>query len=125
MNSKKLMILYAIVLAVVAVPLTAVHIMANPDDTPISPLQRAVAAIANVFGPWGVAIVRLVDFPNAGMRSFSWPIAIGLTLFGATLVAVPLLIKKRPVQYAGLVLWTFFLLGWFAIGLGQIANGLL
>lgn len=125
MSTKRLLRLYVVALLLVSVPFTVIHLIARPDDAPISPLQRVAAAAANFFGPWGVAIVRLVDFPNAGMRSFSWAWAIGLTLLGALIIAVPMITKNRYVQYVGLVFWTAFLLVWFFKGLLQIASGLL
>lgn len=94
----------------VSLPFTVIHLGARSDDAPISPLQHVVAAAANFFGPWGVAIVRLVDFPNAGMRAFSWMLAIRLTLLGALLVAVPVVVKNRFLQYAALIPWTAFLI---------------
>jgi hypothetical protein len=81
--------------------------------------------VANFFGPWGVAIVRLVDFPNAGMRSFSWVLAVGLTLLGALLVILATRTTRRPVQFALVGFWAVFSLVWFGVGLGQIASGLL
>jgi hypothetical protein len=125
MSTKHLLSLYAAALALVSLPFTVIHLVARPDDAPISPLQHVAAAAANFFGPWGVAIARLVDFPNAGMRTFSWTWAIGLTLLGALIIAVPMIIKNRYVQYTGLVFWTAFLLVWFFKGLLQIASGLL
>lgn len=95
MSAKHLLSFYAVALAVVSLPFTVIHLLARPDDAPITPLQHVVAAAANFFGPWGVAIVRLVDFPNAGMASFSWAWAIGLTLLGALLILVPMLAKNR------------------------------
>jgi hypothetical protein len=71
MSSTQLVRAYLVTFAIVSLPFVFIHIMANPDDAPISPLQHAAAALANFFGPWGVAMVRLVDFPNAGLRSFS------------------------------------------------------
>ena len=125
MGAKKALKLYAIALLVVSLPFTVIHLVARPDDAPITPAQYIAAAVANFFGPWGVAIVRLVDFPNAGMRMFSWTWAIGLTLLGALLVAVPVVVKNRFLQYAALIPWTAFLIVWFGIGLLQIASGLL
>lgn len=125
MSAKRLSLYYAIALLVVSMPFTVVHLLARPDDAPITPLQHVVAAAANFFGPWGVAIVRLVDFPNAGMRSFSWTWAIGLTLLGALLVAVPILVKNRYVSYVSIIFWTGFLFAWFFRGFVQIASGLL
>jgi hypothetical protein len=110
---------------VVSLPFVLIHLMAAPDDAPITPLQHVVAALANYFGPWGVTIVRLVDFPNAGLRSFSWALAAGLTLLGAALLVLPLRIQKRPFQVLLSVLWGLFLVVWFGIGLRQIADGLL
>ena len=82
-----------------------------------------VAALSNFFGPWGVVMVRVVDFPNAGLRSFSWALAGGLTLFGAMLILAPLYVKKRFVQYACVIAWIMFLVIWFGVGLRQIADG--
>lgn len=125
MSVKRLLSFYGIVLLVISVPFTILHLIARPDDAPISPLQHVTAAVANFFGPWGVAIVRLVDFTNAGMRSFNLALAMGLTLLGAILIAPPALVKKRLLQYGGLVLWTAFTLVWFVVGFFQIASGLL
>ncbi|HUW61937.1 MAG TPA: hypothetical protein VMZ06_13130 [Candidatus Bathyarchaeia archaeon] len=125
MTTKRLLACYICTLIVAGIPFTVIHLIARPDDAPISPLQHVVAAVANFFGPWGVAIVRLVDFPNAGMRAFSWTLAIGLTLLGALLVAVPVIVKNRFLQYAALIPWTAFLIVWFGIGLLQIPSGLL
>jgi hypothetical protein len=81
--------------------------------------------VANYFGPWGVAIVRLVDFPNAGMRSFRWDYAIGLTVIGALLIALGMRTKKRYLQYLLACLWVSFVFVWLVTGFGQIADGLL
>jgi hypothetical protein len=121
---KVLAVLGAITLAV-SLPFVLLHLLAAPDDAPITPLQHVVAAMANYFGPWGVTIVRLVDFPNAQLRSFSWVLAAGLTLLGAALLVLALKPQKRPRQVLLLVLWGVFLVVWFGVGLGQIADGLL
>jgi hypothetical protein len=125
MSTRKVLVAFGILGLVVSLPFVFIHLMAAPDDAPITPLQHCVAALANYFGPWGVAIVRLVDFPNAGLRSFSWPIAIGLTLLGATLLILALKAKTRPMQVLLSVLWGLFLVIWFGVGLRQIADGLL
>lgn len=90
MNTKKLKSLLVLVLIflLIGFPFTVVHLIAAPDEVHITSLQRIVAAIADFFGPWGIAIVRLVDFPNAGFRSFSWISAVVLTLIGALLSLV-------------------------------------
>ena len=116
---------YAVIALAISLPFTIIHLIANPDDAPISPLQHVTAAAANYFGPWGVVIVRLVDFPNAGLRSFSWALAIGLTLLGALLVVLGARITKRPVQLALTAIWALFSIFWFGVGLTQIADGLL
>jgi len=110
---------------VISLPFTIIHLLAKPDDAAISPLQHITAAVANFFGPWGVAIVRLVDFPNAGMRAFSWPWAFALTVIGILLVALAVRLRKRWEQLLSVALWTVFMLIWFAVGLTQIASGLL
>lgn len=125
MTTRKLLVLYAVIGFVISVPFTVVHLAANPDDAPITPLQHLTAAVANGFGPWGVAVVWLVDFPNAGLRSFSWLSAIGLTLIGALLVGLATWITKRPGQTVLTVLWALFVIVWFGVGLSQIADGLL
>lgn len=106
-------------------PFTIIHLMARPDDAPITPLQHMTVAFANFFGPWGVAIVRVVDFPNAGLRSFSWALAVGLTVLGGLLILLSVRMKKRYLQYVFIALWALFTVVWFAVGLRQIASGLL
>ena len=125
MSTKKVLFSYGVILLVVGLPFVLVHLVARPDDAPISPIQHVVAALANYLGPWGVAVVRLVDFPNAGMRSFSWMLAALLTGLGVTLVAIPLCVRKRIVQYVCLTSFMVFTVGWFMVGLLQIADGLL
>lgn len=125
MSTRNILRLFAILALLIGLPFGLLHLVAAPDDAAITPLQHAGAALANYFGPWGVAVVRLVEFPNAGLRSFSWGLACGLTLLGAALVVLPLTIKKRPWQMLLFVLWGLFLVVWYGVGLTQIADGLL
>jgi hypothetical protein len=124
-NSRRLLVTFAITGAIISLPFTVIHLIAKPDDAPITLGQHIMAAAANFFGPWGVAIVRLVDFPNAGLRSFSWALAVGLTLAGALLVALAARIPQRSVQWLLTGAWVLFALIWFGVGLRQIADGLL
>jgi len=105
MNRKRLPARYAITALVISLPFTAIHLLARPDDAPITPLQHVAAAVANFFGPWGVVLVRLVDFPNAGLRSFSWTLAVGLSLFGGLLLVLAAQITRRFGQILLTVLW--------------------
>jgi hypothetical protein len=125
MSVMKMLWIYVGILATVSLPFTAIHIMARPDDAPISPMQHRVAALANFFGPWGVVIVRIVDFPNAGLRSFNLTLAVAMTLVGAGLVALPFAVRKPFVQYSCISVWFAFVTLWFAVRLRQIADGLL
>lgn len=125
MTTRKVFAVFGIIVLVVSLPFVIIHLLAAPDDAPITPLQHVVAAVANYLGPWGVAIVRLVDFPNAGLRLFSWALAAGLTLVGAALLILPLKIHNRPWQILLSVLWGLFVVVWFGVGLRQIADGLL
>jgi hypothetical protein len=124
-TSRKRLVTFAIIWLAISVPFVIVHLLANPDDAPITPVQHAAAALGNFFGPWGVAFVRLVDFPNAGLRSFSWALALGLTLVGGLLLVLRLRIKNRPLQIVSTFFWALFCLVWFGVGLRQIADGLL
>jgi hypothetical protein len=101
------------------------HLLANPDDAPISLVQHLVAAVANFFGPWGVAVVRCADFPNAGWREFNLPWSVGLTLAGVALLAAGYRFRGRAQRLALLAGWGLFALAWFLIGFFQIASGLL
>ncbi len=125
MSSKKVFIVCVVTMLVISLPFVVIHLTAAPDDAPITALQHLVAALANYFGPWGVAIVRLVDFPNAGLRSFSWVSAVGLTCFGGLLLWFALTVQGRERQIPVTVLWGLFLVVWFGVGLSQIADGLL
>ena len=125
MSSRKLFVVYGVTAAVIGLPFTILHLTARPDDAVISPLQRLAAAMANGFGPWGGALVRLVDFPNAGLRTFSWLAAIGLTLAGGLLLALPPRARGRLAQASLAAAWTVFLVIWFGTGFAQIADGLL
>ena len=125
MTTRKLLAKHAIAGLVISLPFTIIHLIARPDDAPITPLQHVTAAFANFFGPWGVAIVRVVDFPNAGLRSFSWALAVGLTVLGGSLILLSVRMKNRYLQYVFIALWALFTVVWFAVGLRQIASGLL
>lgn len=109
----------------VSLPFTFIHLRAAPDDAPITLVQRLGAVLANGFGPWGVALVRLVDFPNAGLRSFSWALAIGLTVAGLALGFLRGRSQGRTESMLWSGAWGVFLLIWFGVGLVQIADGLL
>ena len=125
MTTRKLLARHAIAGLVISLPFTIIHLIARPDDAPITPLQHITAAFANFFGPWGVAIVRVVDFPNAGLRSFSWALAVGLTVLGGLLILLSVRMKNRYLQYVFITFWALFTVVWFAVGLRQIASGLL
>jgi hypothetical protein len=125
MSTRRVLAVYAITGLVIGLPFTILHLIARPNDAPITALQHVTAAVANFFGPWGVAIVRLVDFPNAGLRSFSWALAAGLTLLGVVLLVLPLRIRNRRWQILLSVLWGLFVVVWFGVGFTQIAAGLL
>ncbi|HWH70100.1 MAG TPA: hypothetical protein VNT26_11995 [Candidatus Sulfotelmatobacter sp.] len=125
MSTWRRLIRYAITGLVVSLPFTFIHLVANPDDAAITPLQHVTAALANFFGPWGAHIVRLVDFPNAGLRSFNWPLAIGLTLVGGLLLVMATRLTKRSMEILLTACWALFLIVWFGVGLLQIADGLL
>jgi hypothetical protein len=125
MTTCRLRAVFAITGLVIGAPFTIVHLIAKPNDAPITPLQHVTAALANFFGPWGVAIVRIVDFPNAGLRSFSWGLALGLTVMGVLLVALASRMTKPLFQLTLAVLWGLFSITWFGVGLMQIASGLL
>jgi len=122
---RKLLARCALTGLVISLPFTIIHLIARPDDAPITPLQHVTAAFANFFGPWGVAIVRVVDFPNAGLQSFSWSLAGVLTVIGGLLILLSSRLKSRHLQYLFIACWALFTLVWFAVGLRQIASGLL
>jgi hypothetical protein len=71
-STRRILAVFGLIGLVVSLPFVVLHLMAAPEDAPITPLQHVVAVLANYFGPWGVALVRLVDFPNAGLRLFIW-----------------------------------------------------
>ena len=125
MTNWRLLAPYVFIALAISLPFTIIHLVANPDDAPISSLQHVTAAVANYFGPWGVAIVRLVDFPNAGLRSFRWTLAISLTLIGAAILVLAPRTSKRPLKILLGIAWSLFVVVWFGVGLRQIADGLL
>jgi hypothetical protein len=85
----------------------------------MSPLRWPTSSVR------GGAIVRLVDFPNAGLRSFSWVLAIGLTLIGGLLIVLARRITGHLMQLLLIAFWALFLTVWFLVGVRQIADGLL
>ncbi len=125
MTTRKLVLSYAVTGLVIGVPFSVAHLMANPNDAAITLVQRLTASVANYFGPWGVVIVRVVDFPNAGLRSFSWTLAVCLTLVGGLLLVLAPWTTKRVKQVFLIVVWALFSISWFGVGMRQIADGLL
>lgn len=125
MPTRRVLVMFMIVGLALSLPFTIIHLIARPDDAPITPLQHLVAAIANYFGPWGVVLVRVVDFPNAGLRAFDWGLALGLTLVGGVLILFAAQLTKRFFQLLLTAVWALFALVWFTVGLTQIASGLL
>ena len=72
-----------------------------------------------------MVIVRAVDFPNAGLRSFSWAISVGLTLMGGFLILLGIQAKTKWLHYMFAEFWALFTMVWFGAGMLQIADGLL
>lgn len=116
---------FGIAACVVAFPFLCIHLVANPNDAPISFFQHFMAALANFFGPWGIFITHLVDFPNAGLRSFSLATALFLTALGVLLVWLGARTGSKRLQNILTGCWTIFLVAWFVVGFLQIADGLL
>jgi hypothetical protein len=125
MINKRMLVRCGLIGVVISLPFTVLHLIANPDDAPISPLQHVVAALANYFGPWGVVIVRVVDFPNAGLRAFSLGLALALTALGALLILWSARESRRWIQHLLAGGWVLFAIAWFLVGFFQIASGLL
>lgn len=125
MQRKQVLATLGLIVLALSLPFVILHWVAAPDDARISVFQRAVAALSNYAGPWGVVLVRLADFPNAGMRSFNPGLAAAMTFFGAAVIFGALKTRKRTWQTLLFVLWGIFVLAWFSIGLLQIADGLL
>lgn len=71
------------------------------------------------FGPWATQVARLTSFPNAG-EFFSWPTALLLTALLAALVYCTLR-RTRLAAYC-LLPYAWLLIGWYAIGFGQLMN---
>jgi hypothetical protein len=125
MSTRTLLNRCGLISLVLGFPFVVLHLLANPDDAAISPLQHAAAATANFFGPWGGALVRIVDFPNAGWQTFHLGWAIALTLIGGGMLACSPWMRNRVQQYGFLAGWTVFVAVWFVVGFTQIASGLL
>jgi hypothetical protein len=64
MSTRKVLAVFGVIAIVVGLPFVLIHLMAAPDDAPITPLQHVVAALANYLGPWGVTIAVVLDWPT-------------------------------------------------------------
>ncbi len=94
-------------------------------DPAVTWLQGIVAIFANMAGPWAGHVVALVDFPNAGLRSFNILAAIGLTIVYTSNVLIGSVVQ-HPVQRR--ILFGQFLaltVAWYGYGFYLIADGLL
>ncbi len=119
--------LFLVLLSIAVVPAAActlIHINA-PDSFGLTWIHRTSASIANWFGPWAVLLVRLVNFPNAGIRCFDPFLAAVMTALLATILIGALWSRPRPARIACTVLFAPFAAAWFLVGLVQIADGLL
>ena len=105
--------------------LRAIGLRDTPEQAPISALQGIVAATSNFLGPWAGHLVRVVDFPNAGLRNFRWSLAALMTLAAFTLVAVGTQTAHRGMRVAAMFLFTTLMVFWYAYGFFLIAAGLL
>lgn len=127
LSNKRLALLFFLIAFVPAAVCAFFHLRAPVDlaKDGITWIHGISAVFANWFGPWAVLIVRLVDFPNAGTRSFNLPLALGLTAILAALLFAAFRSRLRLVRIPCLVIFAPFSLIWFGIGLIQIADGLL
>jgi hypothetical protein len=105
--------------------LKAIGLVDTPGGPTLTALHGVVAVFANMLGPWAGLIVALVDFPNAGLRSFNVFAAVGLTALYAVNVFVGVLAERtlqRRILYAQFLVLT---LVWYGYGFYLIADGLL
>jgi len=94
-------------------------------DAPVSLFQGLVATFANMAGPWAGHLVGLVDFPNAGLRSFNLLAAAGLTLVylsNALIGGVVVHPVQRRILFGQFLFLTVL---WYGYGFYLIADGLL
>ena len=103
----------------------SVGLIDTPGQQPITGAQGLTAAVANTLGPWAGHVVRVVDFPNAGLRSFMLFPALTLTALVVVLVAVGLRSRQTVCQRICLALFAALMLVWYGYGFLLIADGLL
>ena len=105
--------------------LNAIGSVDTPGSTAMTAVHGITALIANAFGPWAGHIVALVDFPNAGLRSFNVYAAVGLTLLYLTSAAAGALGERRLQRRVLLGQFTLLTLVWYGYGFYLITDGLL
>lgn len=91
----------------------------------ISPAYTLTVAVtpafALPFGPWATLAARFGNWPNAG-EFFHLPLAVGLTVALAVIVAVALRAKDGRIAALSIVTSAPMFFCWFIVGFGQILN---
>ena len=94
------------------------HILAWPDRMKLA--TKICAGFANLFGPWATIIVQASNFPNAG-HCFNLLFTLSCTVILASVIIVPLLIRKRWLQILCAILFIPLILFWLWSGWVQLA----
>lgn len=97
----------------------------TPGSDPITLTQAATAALGNTLGPWAGHVVRFVDFPNAGLRSFNAVAAIALTLLYAGLAVTGMRTDRGALRRACFAAFFVATLAWYGYGFYLISDGML
>ncbi len=105
------------------VHLNAIGLNDTPEGPAISVTQGFAAAGANMLGPWSGHIVRVVNFPNAGLRSFSMLGALGLTVTFVILIGAGYVLRQRPARWTVFSLFLLLMPVWYGYGFYLIADG--
>jgi len=121
---------FTIMWLTVAFPVAMIHLFAigfrDTADSPAISTSQALAAVAsNPLGPWAGHAVRVVQFPNAGLRLFNPTHALGLTAVFVMLVFAGVYANNRAIRWTIVALFAVFLPVWYGYGFILIADGML
>lgn len=102
---------------IVAIPCLVIASIQIPQ---VLPLRSCLAFVVSLpFGPWATQVARLFSFPNAG-EFFSLTLALVFSGLLAVLLIIALT-QRRLAPYL-FIPFGWLIIGWTAIGFGQLIN---
>lgn len=118
-RTKRLAIIYSLLLLVPSILLFGIPIFCRPDY--ISFGTSICMGIATLFGPWATLVAKCTNIPNAGEFFHLW-LAVGLTLALSAVILISMLFTKKWITVLCIGIFVPLILAWLFVGFAQLAN---